>query len=190
MAEANGSPTSGRFIPLSTHHLTSEPPLSETTLPSLLERSEQLAAEAREALPYSFDKCTYDSGYLRQSVWSCVDCGEKGVCYGCSISCHAGESTVFVLRLTTDHKLVELWTKRHFRCDCPTTAMPLVHSKRKKCTLNPPHAQPQPPNDENKYGSTFAGKFCRCGRDYDPETEVEAMVTCIACEVGHVVFPT
>jgi E3 ubiquitin-protein ligase UBR7 len=27
-------------------------------------------------------------------VFSCLDCGEKGVCYGCSISCHAGESNL------------------------------------------------------------------------------------------------
>ena len=90
MSDRSASPTN-RFVPVSTHHLTSESPLSETTLGSLLERSERLADEAREALPYSFDECTYPKGYLRQGVWSCIDCGERGVCYGCSISCHAGE---------------------------------------------------------------------------------------------------
>jgi E3 ubiquitin-protein ligase UBR7 len=92
MADAATSPST-RFVPISTHHLSSEPASSETTLRALLDRSEQLAEEAREALPYSFDECTYNKGYLRQSVWSCIDCGEKGVCYGCSISCHAGTST-------------------------------------------------------------------------------------------------
>jgi len=29
-----------------------------------------------------------------------------GFCYSCSITCH------------TDHDVYELWTKRHFRCDC------------------------------------------------------------------------
>ena len=60
--------------------------------------------------------------------------------------------------------------------------------KRRKCTLNPPEAQPQEPNDENRYGKNFAGKFCRCGRDYDPETETEAMLNCIGCEVGWTLY--
>lgn len=57
--------------------------------------------------------------------------------------------------------------------------------KRRKCTLNPPEQQPQQPNEENKYGPNYAGKFCRCGREYDAETETEAMLNCIACEVSH-----
>jgi hypothetical protein len=63
----------------------------EVSLQSLIESSDALAEEAREVLPYSFDECTYTKGYLRQAIWACLDCGEKGVCYGCSISCHAGE---------------------------------------------------------------------------------------------------
>lgn len=82
---------STRFTPLSTHFLNAQPPNSETTLSTLIAQSEQLAEEAREALPYSFDECSYKRGYIRQSVWSCLDCG-RGVCYGCSISCHGGES--------------------------------------------------------------------------------------------------
>ncbi|WVQ98647.1 hypothetical protein IAU59_005778 [Kwoniella sp. CBS 9459] len=179
---------SSRFTLLPTAYLASQPPSSEITLQSLIDTSDRMAEEAREALPYSFDECTYDKGYLRQSVWSCLDCGEKGVCYGCSISCHA------------EHRLVELWTRRHFRCDCPTTStqpqpnaaltsdsssstsFPLTSTKRRKCTLYPPDKQPQEPNEENAYTQNFKGKFCRCGREYDAETETEAMVCCIACE--------
>jgi len=58
--------------------------------------------------------------------------------------------------------------------------------KRRKCTLIPPQEQPQQPNEENKYGANYSGTFCRCGRDYDPETETEAMLNCIACEVSYV----
>ncbi|WVF72282.1 hypothetical protein IAT40_007094 [Kwoniella sp. CBS 6097] len=183
-----------RFTLLPTAYLASQPPSSEITLQSLIDTSDRMAEEAREALPYSFDECTYDKGYLRQSVWSCLDCGEKGVCYGCSISCHS------------EHRLVELWTRRHFRCDCPTTpTQPEPSSastsanttnstsqsastsqnprvKRRKCTLYPPEKQPQAFNEENSYTQTFQGKFCRCGREYDAETETEAMICCIACE--------
>jgi len=63
----------------------------EIDLVTLVDKQDALAAEAREVLPYKSDECTYVRGPLRQSVFSCLDCGEKGVCYGCSISCHAGE---------------------------------------------------------------------------------------------------
>ncbi|RSH91250.1 hypothetical protein EHS25_009549 [Saitozyma podzolica] len=159
---------------------------------SLLETQDRMAEEAREVMPYSFDECTYPKGYLRQAVWSCIDCGEKGVCYGCSISCHA------------EHKLVELWTKRSFRCDCPTTpatasateddseSLPKIEagtssspsrpSRGRRCTLHPADQQPQSANEHNVYSKNFKGEFCRCGRAYDPETEEEAMLNCIACE--------
>lgn len=92
-------------------------------------------------------------------------------------------SLVVAHTLLPDHRLVELWTKRSFQCDCPTTAMcPSEGPSKRRCSLNPPDQQPQDANERNRYGQTFGGKFCRCGRDYDPETEAEAMVTCIACE--------
>ncbi|BEJ14368.1 hypothetical protein CspHIS471_0401350 [Cutaneotrichosporon sp. HIS471] len=147
---------------------------ADITLPNLLEAQDRLEAEAREVLPYSFDECTFSKGAIRQSVWSCVDCGEKGVCYGCSISCHS------------EHRLVELWTKRGFTCDCPTSAMcaPSSSTSKRKCHLFPADQQPQPPNESNagRYTHNFHGEFCRCGRDYDPETEAEAMIHCLGCE--------
>ena len=56
--------------------------------------------------------------------------------------------------------------------------------KKRKCTLYPPESQPQLPNEHNVYNQNFGGKFCRCGRTYDAETESEAMLNCIGCEVG------
>lgn len=58
----------------------------------------------------------------------------------------------------------------------------------RRCTLNPAEEQPYPTNETNRYTHNFAGEFCRCGRDYDPITEPEAMVHCIACEVGFVMW--
>ncbi|CAK9786946.1 hypothetical protein CC85DRAFT_286164 [Cutaneotrichosporon oleaginosum] len=145
---------------------------ADITLPNLLEAQERLEAEAREVLPYSFDECTFSKGAIRQSVWSCMDCGNKGVCYGCSIACHS------------EHRLVELWSKRSFTCDCPTSAMCSPSSSKRRCNIFPPDQQPQPPNEGNagRYTHNFVGEFCRCGRDYDPETETEAMIHCIGCE--------
>lgn len=46
----------------------------------------------------------------RQALYSCMTCKQNdehaGVCFACSIHCHDG------------HDVVELYTKRHFRCDC------------------------------------------------------------------------
>jgi E3 ubiquitin-protein ligase UBR7 len=102
-----------------------------------------------------------------------------------------------------EHKLVELWTKRSFRCDCPThpvatsdaediirseskmeAATSSGSSRRRRCNLHPADQQPQSANENNVYSKNFKGEFCRCGRAYDPETEEEAMLNCIACEVG------
>lgn len=58
-------------------------------------------------------------------------------------------------------------------------------SGRTRCTLTSQDQAPQLENEENRYSHNFKGEFCRCGRDYDPETETEAMIHCIGCEVGH-----
>lgn len=50
-------------------------------------------------------------GYIRQALYACKTCSSQkniraGVCLACSFHCHEG------------HELVELYTKRNFRCDC------------------------------------------------------------------------
>ena len=123
-----------------------------------------------------------------------TDCDGKGVCYGCSISCHA------------EHDLVELFQRRKFRCDCPTSSRPTAassttvtlpqaqaHKHRTLCTLVPNSASsssssssssPHPPNTHNRYTRNFTGQFCRCsrGETYDPMEEEESMVVCLGCE--------
>ena len=84
--------TSPRFSFVETNSLAEGD--NTISIQSVIDSSEALAEEAREVLPYSFDECTYSKGYLQQAIWSCVDCNGKGVCYGCSIACHAGKSIV------------------------------------------------------------------------------------------------
>ncbi len=78
------------------------------TAADLIAQQSRLEAQANEAIPFQFDTCTYDKGYVRQPVYACKTCGGGGVCAGCSVSCHA------------EHDLVELFNKRQFRCDCGT----------------------------------------------------------------------
>lgn len=134
-----------------------------STLTEYLNSQQELEEEAARALPFSFSQCTYPLGYIRQAVYLCITCdSQRGICSSCSIACH------------TNHEQLELFPKRHFRCDCPTTA--LAHP----CSL---HKEPEAANDENVYGQNFWSKFCRCGRQYDAKSERETMIQCLACEV-------
>lgn len=134
------------------------------TLTSILASEAQLINEAAEALPHQFSTCTYSLGYIRQAVYLCLTCDTPhGLCSSCSIACH------------TDHEQVELFPKRHFRCDCPTSS--LLHP----CTL---HKSLEEENTDNSYGQNFRGIFCRCGRPYDAKKERETMIQCLVCEVS------
>ncbi|KAF8306059.1 hypothetical protein DL93DRAFT_2028668, partial [Clavulina sp. PMI_390] len=133
-----------------------------STIHVLLEREAQLLQEASEALPHSFEKCTYLMGPIRQAVYWCKTCAEpRGICSACSIACHG------------DHEQVELFPKRGFTCDCPTSCL------NTQCQL---HRTLEAPNTTNIYGQNFRGEFCRCGKAYNAETEEETMIQCVSCE--------
>ena len=70
--------------------------------------------------------------------------------------------------------LVELYTKRNFRCDCGSNKM------TSKCRLEPEKKE----NTENIYNQNFSGLYCICSRPYpDPEDPVEdVMIQCVVCE--------
>ena len=97
------------------------------TLPEFLEQQAELERDAAAMYPGRIDRCTYlhgsyskkkercaclllnFAGYVCQSVFVCKTCPQTdpaGMCYSCSISCHA------------DHTILELYSKRAFRCDC------------------------------------------------------------------------
>ncbi|GHJ85942.1 hypothetical protein NliqN6_2344 [Naganishia liquefaciens] len=141
-------------------------PDSITTLPAHLDAQAALRREAHDWMPYRVDQCSYARGPLRQRISSCRTCGTEdapvGVCDACAVSCHA------------EHDLVELFTRRDFTCDCPT-------SHRARCALL---GAAQPRNTGNTYGRNFLGEFCRCerGKRYDPMDEAESMIECLACQ--------
>ncbi|KAG6334756.1 hypothetical protein ID866_4333 [Astraeus odoratus] len=132
------------------------------SLNDLVDSQDALVKEAALALPHEFSRCTHSLGPIRQAVYLCLTCAApRGVCSSCSIACH------------TDHEQVELFPKRNFRCDCPTSA--ITHP----CTL---HKTLEEENSTNKYGQNYQGVFCRCSRPYDPKTELETMIQCFVCE--------
>jgi len=138
----------------------------------VLQDEESLEADAKAVLGNADDKnCTYHSGgYMtRQALYSCLTCikdpsnGGAGICLACSYHCHE------------DHDLVELYTKRNFRCDCGNSKLD------NECKLANDKA---PVNERNKYNQNFKGDYCTCHRPYpDPEDTVEdEMIQCILCE--------
>ncbi|EAT40582.1 AAEL007701-PA [Aedes aegypti] len=163
--EPNNSETAG----------TSNPDRSWVTLGEILKEQEELEAESDAVLGGSDEKnCTYSRGYIgRQALYACMTCmpesrvnEEKrtGVCLACSYQCHEG------------HDLIELYTKRNFRCDCGGKRMPDV-----RCKLDPLKIEE---NTLNLYNQNFSGTYCTCHRPYpDPEDNVEdEMIQCVVCE--------
>ncbi|KAJ5161293.1 hypothetical protein N7492_006685 [Penicillium capsulatum] len=150
------------------------------TAKEFIESQIQLEADAREALPYSFDSCTYALGPLRQTLFACLTCNPPpanadeahspaAVCYSCSIACHG------------EHTLVELFSKRNFVCDCGTTRMPSTSP----CTLREDPktgnkgVHSQEAAKSNTYNHNFRNQFCGCAGPYDPHQETGTMFQCL-----------
>lgn len=137
--------------------------------------SEMLAAEAEAEAEATAvlgnsdsERCSYDRGYVpRQALYACLSCAAgsepSGICLACSLACH------------DSHRLVELYTKRRFRCDCGN------QRQSSACSLRP---NKEPNNPRNRYGHNFFGRYCVCDREYpEPEGAVaDAQVQCIVCE--------
>ncbi|KAF3777282.1 putative E3 ubiquitin-protein ligase [Nymphaea thermarum] len=114
------------------------------------------------------NECTYNKGYMkRQAIFSCLTCtpdGNAGVCTACCLACHDG------------HEVVELWTKRNFRCDCGNSKFGNF-----TCKL---FSDKDPENKDNSYNHNYRGAYCTCGRPYpDPDAvEQVEMIQCCICE--------
>lgn len=77
---------------------------------------------------------------------------------------------------TLHNQVVELWTKRNFRCDCGNSKFGEFF-----CKLFPGK---DAENDQNSYNHNFRGLYCTCERPYpDPDVEEQVeMIQCCMCE--------
>ncbi|CAI2724572.1 unnamed protein product [Schistosoma spindalis] len=115
--------------------------------------------------------CTFTRGYVkRQALYTChtclnVDEVKAAICFPCAIECHS------------DHDIVELYTKRYFRCDCGNSKFAGVCN----CLL---WEEKDDENVLNRYNDNFSNRYCTCQRPYpDPDYEgVEEMIQCGMCE--------
>lgn len=155
------------------------------TMEEYLHRDDQLQKEALNKYPAKFDKCSYDLGYIRQSLFVCLSCtppasGRTGegadapaasktvaVCYACSIACHF------------KCELIELGPKRHHRCDCGNSNFPTSA----RCTLTEEKDYLNPENGvPPRTIHNFEGKFCSCDVPYGENNDLGDMLQCTLCE--------
>ncbi|XP_054743630.1 putative E3 ubiquitin-protein ligase UBR7 [Anastrepha obliqua] len=152
---------------------------SSVTMVDVLQEERELEEEYNAVLGASDENCcTYSRGSIkRQALYSCLTCCPDaltdldkcaGICLACSYRCHE------------NHELIELYTKRNFRCDCPTERF----AGQNRCLLNSEMTALQVRNAENLYNQNFQGLYCKCRRPYpDPErTTEEVMLQCTVCE--------
>ncbi|CAM1292461.1 UBR7 (predicted) [Pycnogonum litorale] len=140
------------------------------TMVDVLEEEQELENDANAVLGASDDKnCTYLQGYVkRQALYACKTCSTldvpAGICLACSYACHEG------------HDLIELYTRRCFRCDCGNEKFVSNSCKllNEKSLINV----------DNSYNHNFSGKYCICSRPYpDPDDDVsDEMIQCVLCE--------
>ncbi|KAJ1519581.1 hypothetical protein ONE63_004856 [Megalurothrips usitatus] len=158
--------------PVANGHDAEDDESNAITMVDVLKEETELEEDANAVLGGSDPQnCTYPRGHVkRQAIYACTTCipaapDQKpgGICLACSYSCHEG------------HDLVELYTKRNFRCDCGNSLF-----GGNKCNLEPGKEI----NEKNKYNQNFLGVYCTCKRPYpDPEdTNDDEMIQCIMCE--------
>jgi len=145
------------------------------TMLDVLREEESLEVDAKAVLGNADDSnCSYHSGgYMkRQALYACLTCSDPrspnfqpaALCLGCSFHCHP------------NHEIVELYTKRHVRCDCGNDKF-----QNNPCKLADDKTAL---NDQNNYNQNYSGVYCVCHRPYpDPENETpDEMLQCVVCE--------
>lgn len=182
-------PESGKkeSMPKSAQPAQSNEEASSITAQDYIHEQLSLEKEARMRMPYDPDKCTYELGPIRQEVYACLTCSERsrkpcGVCFACSIRCHS------------THRLVELFTKREYACDCGTertagngkckirygrhesrpssrrssSLLDMRPSLHQKDTSRSQKQILDVPSMSNTYNQNFRGLFCSCKKPYNP----------------------
>jgi hypothetical protein len=71
--------TSSTSTFLSSHYLSTIPPDSINDLQSFLDDQRRAEQEAREAMPFQTGECSWERGYVKQSVWACRGESARGV---------------------------------------------------------------------------------------------------------------
>ena len=145
-------------------------------------------------------RCSFDDGYTTQRVFSCITCTTRlgrsfGVCEPCLEVCHIECAD------KREHgvDMIDIGTKRDFRCDCGTTRAggnecvlktPTLFRGSLSCTTRDRVGDERrrvaalrttERNERNVYGQNFQGLFCSCKAKWDDASATEAMHQCALC---------
>ncbi|KAL3232998.1 hypothetical protein RNJ44_04914 [Nakaseomyces bracarensis] len=139
---------------------------NEISATDFVSQQKQLEEEARELMPWEPKNCTYELGSIRQQVYACRTHNKIGLCYSCSILCH------------TSCDIVELFTKRHFTCDCGTERDTKEQNENGVYCDVRKNRERDIASHTNIYHQNFDGLFCGCKTEYDPENPA-VMLQCV-----------
>lgn len=136
---------------------------TRTELRDLLESCDVFPDWKRNPACLELTECSYDRGYITQSVFVCKSCQQNpndhaGFCESCAENCHCG------------HEILEIGVKRNFRCDCGNSLFKMP------CRLCPKSGKR---NGGNRYSHNWDGRFCTCDQ---PDNRDRFMVQCVQCE--------
>lgn len=143
------------------------------TLCEFLKEQRQHELDAAAALPYRFDRCTWNLGPLRQTLYICA-CSATGqpraFCYACAVTCH-DYSPEESDGLIGAHRVREIGPRRNFLCDCPATG---------HCRLAPNLSVASHRNSYHQIHN-FYGRYCFCD-ETESATDTRTMYQCVVCE--------
>ena len=159
----------------------------EISLKEFLEEQRRLELDAAAALPYKFDQCTFKLGPLRQYLHICHGCPNynselemKAFCYSCAVTCHNfspdDDRHLSSIATSSGHNIEEIWARRNYLCDCPSTGKcQLIRKVDFDTSPHLSHCNPQ-----HKIHN-FRGKYCFCdGRGWSVGDRT--MYQCEICE--------
>lgn len=77
-----------------------------------------------------------------------------------------------------EHDVIELFNKRHFRCDCGTKRF--EGCGQSSCSLYTADTTESVENSENVYNHNFFGRYCICDKEYQEDSDT--MFQCLRCQ--------
>lgn len=144
------------------------------TIEELLQRQDAEFAAAQQLEADTQDTincCQYSNGYIRQTMFACLDCygnNSAYVCYGCIMNCHVECKNIH-----------EMYEKSYTRCDCGTNVPNTNNVERKPCQFDSDHSKQSAVNSENRYTHNNHARYCYCDTVHDDKREY---MSCHLCE--------
>ncbi|KAL3896607.1 MAG: hypothetical protein SGCHY_003964 [Lobulomycetales sp.] len=141
------------------------------TMADYLHEQKHLEIEAARAFPGKFTRCTWPDT-SNQKLYTCTTCYPSDethapvvFCEACAVKCHPPH-----------HELVDLYSKRNYKCDCGTSACALLSP----CSFL---KSKQDITNDNVYSANLLNRYCFCEKPYlADKARKDNMFQCIFCQ--------